>query len=168
MYSKSFMVIMLTGCLMLGMKSLAAAESATEAEILSKTNAAANYLADVKEAGLEEFKDPKGRWAWKDTYIFVLDCEAGITVGHIVPQVVGRSVAELMDMEGNPFGLMICAAGEQPKGEWIEYWWTKPDSGIQTFRKISYCRSVPGTPYVLGAGIYEPVVTLDELNERLK
>jgi hypothetical protein len=32
-----------------------------------------------------------------------------------------------------------------------------------TSRKISYVLAVPGTPYVVGAGVYDEEITLDEL-----
>lgn len=144
-----------------------AGESATPEECMRKCYEAAEFLSQAGEAGLEEFKDPKGRWVWKDTYIFVLDCDRRITVAHIVPQVVGKPINILTDPKGNPFGEMICDAGSKPKGGWIEYWWPRKGEALPS-RKISFCYHAEGTPYKFGAGIYEPTATLEELNAMVK
>ena len=47
-------------------------------------------------------------------------------------------------------------------GGWFEYPFSRPDAR-EPSRKISYVLAVPETPYVVGAGVYDEEITLDEL-----
>jgi signal transduction histidine kinase len=55
-----------------------------------------------------------------------------------------------------------CEAGRKPGGGWFEYPFPKPGAR-EPSRKISFVLAVPGTPYVVGAGVYDEKITLDEL-----
>ncbi|MEA3223454.1 MAG: calcium:proton antiporter, partial [Thermodesulfobacteriota bacterium] len=51
-----------------------AGDKATPKEVVQKVRTAADFLSKAGKPGLPEFNDPKGRWVWKDTYVWVLDC----------------------------------------------------------------------------------------------
>jgi len=65
---------------------------------------------------------------WKDTYIFVVDCDKKVIAAHpIKPELVGQDYASLKDTKGkNFFPEGWCDAAKKPSGIWIEYWWPKP------------------------------------------
>ena len=145
-----------------------AGEVVSPEEVVLKVKEAADYLEEVGEEGLAEFKDPEGPWAWENTYVFVYDCAEGVCVANIFPDVVGKSIEDILDDEGWPVGVELCKAGDEyPEGRWIEYMWREAGTGISK-KKISYIYKKPGTMYTLGAGMYNPEgVTIEELNGKL-
>lgn len=142
----------------------AADEGATPEEIVDKTKEAANYLEEQGETGLDVFNQQDSEWVWKDTYVFIYDCEQNVMAAHpIKPELAGKSLDEIKDEEGKSFFSDLCEAGKQPNGGWVEYMWTKPgEEGA--FRKISYALQAGDGPYQAGAGVYDDSLTVDELN----
>ncbi|MEI2770191.1 MAG: cache domain-containing protein [Candidatus Competibacter sp.] len=97
------------------------------------------------EAILTEYDKKDGKWAWKDTYVFVMDCAAGTVKAHPNPQVKGMKLTDLKDKAtGKEFGTALCDAAKKANGGWVEYMWTKPGAE-GNHRKVAY---------VLSAGNY--------------
>lgn len=149
--------------------SAAAQEKATPEEVFAKVKEAATYLAEKGDAALAEFNDPKGPWVWKDTYIFVYDCDKGICVANPNnTNIVGKKIEEIVDINGNPVGIPLCELSTKPNGGWMEYLWKAIGSDEQK-TKISFIYKAPGAKYTVGAGIYGPEgVSVDELNKGLE
>jgi cytochrome c len=144
-----------------------AEESATPDEVVAKVRAAAEYLSKTGEAGLVQFNDPKGPCVWKDTYVFVYNCAKEEIAAHVNNKLINFKLADLIDKNGRYLGYDLCIEAVKPKGGWTEYWWPKAGSSVPE-RKISYIFKVPGQPYEVGAGIYNPSLTLDQLNAKIK
>jgi cytochrome c len=143
-------------------------EHATPDEVVAKVKEASAFLIEAGDAGLAEFCDPNGRWVFKDTYVFVYDCDKGECVGNITPGLVGKKIEDVIDVNGKPVGLELCEASKKPNGWWIEYIWPVKGTGALA-TKISYIYKAPGSKYTVCAGIYSPEgVTADQLNEKLK
>ena len=133
------------------------------AEVVSKVHKAAALLAERGAAGLEVIRDNKSEFTWKDTYIFVVDCEADkVMANPAFPARVGGDIKQHTDYNGKQYGLELCETAKRPGGGWVEYVWPKPGGG-NPLRKISFVMSVDGLPYQLGAGIYNETVTFEEL-----
>jgi hypothetical protein len=168
---KSFAVKGCIGFLLMtfiAVNGLWAQEKVTPQEIIVKVKEGAEFLAKAGEPGLAEFKDPKGRWVWKDTYLVVEDCEKNLNVAHpLNPKVIGVSLDKFVDIKGNSFGFGLCDAGQKPGGGWYEYWWPKPGEK-EPSRKISFVLKAKGQPYVVIGGYYDEKITMDELNKLLK
>ena len=130
-----------------------AADAATAEEVTAKVKEAA---ADVKahgDAALAEYDKKDGKWAWKDTYVFVMDCAGGTMKAHPSPQVKGMKLTDLKDKAtGKEFGTALCAAGKKADGGWVEYMWTKPGAE-GNHRKIAYVLSAGH--YEVAAGVYD-------------
>ncbi len=113
--------------------------------------------------------DPKGEFVWKDTYVFVYNCKAGVPAAHpFAHKVVGKKMSELKDGPKHIFYdvfLKLCAAATE-NGKWVEYMWPVKDQGKK--RKISFIVQVPGQPYQVVAGIYNDTVSVEELNGNIK
>ena len=143
----------------------------TPEDIIIMVQKAAKFLEEKGEAGLAEFNDPEGPWVWSGTYVFVFNCEKGIIVGHPNKELIGVELASRTDEKGIQYNLLLCGEAKNPTGGWVEYW--RPtdvmdEKGEAQFRrKISYMMQVPGQPYQVGAGIYEPTMTVDELNNKI-
>lgn len=138
-----------------------AADAATADEVVSKVKAAAADVAAGGDAALAAYNDPKGKWAWKDTYVFVMDCKAGVMSAHPNDKVKGMKLADLKGKAGETLGTALCAAaGKGAHGGWVEYMWTKPGAE-GNHRKVSYV--LPAGNYAVGAGVYDdtPVATLE-------
>jgi cytochrome c len=150
----------------------AAEEAVTPAEVIAKVKAAAAFLSENGEAGLAQFNDPNGPWSWKGTYVFVFNCEKGIIIGHPNKDLVGIDLSTRADKNGLKFNVALCKEAEKPSGGWVEYW--RPtdvadETGAAEYRrKVSYMLKVPGQPMEVGAGIYEPTISVDELNKMLE
>ena len=87
----------------------------------AKVREAADYLAKKGRGGLEIFNKADSPFVWKDTYVFVFDCAAGITdLAHPVASTRNRWVATDKDEAGNVVGPKICMAAERPAGGWVE------------------------------------------------
>ncbi|MFZ1133014.1 MAG: hypothetical protein WCA97_14270 [Terriglobales bacterium] len=51
---------------------------------------------------MAQFNQKQGPWVWKDTYIFVEDCDKKVQAAHpIEPELVGTDFVSLKDTKGN-------------------------------------------------------------------
>jgi len=144
-----------------------AGDSATPQEVIAKVREAATYMEKHGQKGLSAFN--KGSpWVWKDTYVFVVDCDKVTLAAHpIKPFLVGKPLASLRDIKGNMFFVQFCQVSKRPNGGWVEYWWPKPGEKTPS-RKLTYVLAVKGTQYVVGSGIYSDTYTIAELNKLLE
>lgn len=154
-----------------------AAETATPEEVVAKVKAAAAYLAKEGEAGLATFDKLDSEFVWKDTYVFVYDCADDVIAAHPVAESRGVSISGLRGGDGEAFGIALCDAAKKPGGSWIEYQWRRPLGETSTeglaysgdyVRKVSYMLAVDGTPYEVGAGIFDDKTTLESLDALVK
>jgi len=137
---------------------------ATAQEVVAKVREAASTLS--KTGDLAQFNQKQSPWVWKDTYIFIQDCDKKIIVAQpIKPELVGQDAKSLKDTKGNNvFPEGWCDAAKKPSGVWIEYWWPKPGEK-EGSHKLSYVLSAKGTPYVVCAGIYDDKASIAELSK---
>ena len=144
----------------------AAEERASAREVIAKVRQAAAELS--KSHNVIQFNARTGPWVWKDTYIFVVDCNKMLNAAHpIRDDIRGVPMASIRDARGNPVypdPASFCEAARRPSGIWNEYWWVKIGE-TQGSRKISYHLGAEGTPYVVAAGIYDDKLTLAQLTK---
>lgn len=136
--------------------SVVAAESATVTEVQDKVKAAAEAIAKAedKKAVLAEFDGKNPNWAWKDSYVFVMDCKADKAIAH--PTLAGKTIMDLKDKAGTLVmggDKGLCKAAEQVGGGWTAYMWAKPGSS-EAANKVSFAMKVKGTDYEVAAGVY--------------
>ena len=141
-------------------------DNATPQEVVAKVREAASTLS--KTGDLAQFNQKQDPWVWKDTYIFVYDCNKMVEAAHpIKPELIGKDLGSVKGSNGKqlyPDPKRFCHAARTPSGAWAEYWWPKPGEK-EGSRKISYGLSAKGTPYVVGAGIYDDKATIAELSK---
>src|SRR5450755_5032871 len=162
--SKHRVSLLVITCIVYALPHFARAQDkATPQELVSKVREAAAVLSKAGESGLADFEKKPSPGVWKDSYLFVLDCAKGIMAAHpIKAGLIGKPVASLKDIKGNPAFELLCAATRNTDGTWAEYWIPKPGEK-EGSRKISYGFAATGTPYVVGAGIFDPATTMEEL-----
>ncbi len=145
-------------------------DHATPQEVVQRVQQAAQAIAKQGEAGLATFSSKNDTAVWKDSYVFVLNCTGGspVIAAHPVrPELKGKPLAQVLAFGPRPGEQMAtdnCAAGRKPHGGWGEYNFPKP-GGTQPERKVSYFLAVQGTPYVVGAGIYDATTKVEDLEK---
>jgi cytochrome c len=145
-------------------------DRATAQEVVRRVQQAAQDIAKTGKAGLATFTRMNATSVWKDSYTFVLSCEGGtaVTVAHPTrPELMGKPTAEVVAFgpkPGEQIAADFCEAGRQPHGGWVEYNFPKL-GGAQPARKVSYVLAAPGTPYVVGAGIYDATAKVEDLDK---
>ena len=152
-------------------------------ELYYKVSSAMMLLMEKGEQGLSVISDAKkgNPFIWKDTYIFVYNCEKHILVSHPNKKLIGNTkIWDLRDPKGKRIMFSLCeVARKHRNGGWIEYYWPKKQTkntkttattlgSKSVARKISFCIQVPGTPYQVAGGIYNDSVSTKWLNTRVR
>ena len=164
--------VVLMLCVSLINTPVCAEEKATPEEVYTLILKAVPVVEELGEAGLEAFKDPKGEFVYKDTYVLVLDCANMVLVAHPNKKLIGLDLKNNFDKNPDPakrkqHDREICQVSQRPNGGWVEYYWEKLGS-TEPSRKISFTIRAPGTDYALVAGIYDETTSVDQLNASLK
>ena len=141
-------------------------DHATAQEVVAKVREAASTLSKTGDPA--QFNQKEGPWVWKDTYIFIDDCDKKVVAAHpLKPEQIGQDMGSIKDPKGNnifPNPKALCEAARKPSGTWAEYLWTKPGEK-EGSRKVSYFLGAKGTPYVVAAGVYDDKATIKELSK---
>ena len=127
MRNSKILVVLAVAFLIVALPNVAVSQDkATAQEVVAKVKEAASALS--KTGDLAQFNQKQSPWVWKDTYIFVEDCDKNVMAAHpLKPELVGQDSLSIKDTRGKsvlPEGW--CAAAKKPSGVWIEYWWAKP------------------------------------------
>jgi signal transduction histidine kinase len=87
-----------------------------------------------------------------ELYVFVLD-GSGIFVAHgAMPELVGTSIYDIVDIQGTNIGDLF-AENRSPYGKWIEYWWPNPATeSPESELKLTWAKT--SFEYHFGVGIY--------------
>jgi Protein kinase domain len=136
----------------LGVSSVAVGQDhATPEEVVDKVKEAASALS--KTGDVEQFNQKQGPWVWKDTHIFVLNCEK-INAAYLeTPDIKGIQIKDAKGISILPTPKELCEAARKPEGTWTQYWWGKAGE-TRAYPRSGYLLGAKGTPYVVGAGSY--------------
>lgn len=169
MKSSKIFALMAVALVSIALRTVAVGQDrATAQEVVAKVREAASTLS--KTGDLAQFNQKSGPWVWKDTYIFIHDCDKKIMVAHpIKPELIGQDITAVKDAKTGksifPDPEAYCKkVKDSPSGFWNEYWWPKPGE-TEASRKLTYHLSAKGTPYVVNAGIYDDKATIKELSK---
>ena len=167
MKSGKILVALAVALLIVVLSSVAVGqEKATAEEVVAKVREAASTLS--KTSDLAQFNQKQGPWVWKDTYIFVEDCDKKVVAAHpFKPEQIGQDLGSIKNSSGKniyPDPAALCDGAKKPSGVWIEYWWAKPGEK-EGSRKLTYLLSAKGTSYVVAAGIYDDKASIAELSK---
>ena len=160
---------LMVGVLAFGLGSVGSAhaeDAATPAEVVAKVRAAAALLGEKGQAALAVIGERHGPFVFKDSYVFASDCGSGVILAHpIQPGRNGQPIAA-----GAAYGGISaadrakeqCAVGTTPGGGWWAYPFPKPGADVPS-RKVSYLVPVPGTGWIVGAGVYDETDSIEAL-----
>jgi len=134
-------------------------------EVYNKVKEAYYFLNELKQSGITVFNDKNGQFSWKNTYVFILNCETQTFVAHPKSSAYkGSSFEHFQDKKGLYFLKMACQNTNSTTGNWIEYWWKK--SGEKELsRRILYMITVPAIHLQVAAGIYNAAHSLADLKK---
>ena len=132
------------------------ASAATPAEAEANVKAA---IAMVKAKGVDEtlkaIADPKGPFCKGELYIWAGSLDKVQMVAHpYKPKLVGRDLSMFKDTNGKQFFNEFVKVAKEKGSGWVDYMWPKPGQEAPA-AKSSYILRVEGTPYFVGAGIYQ-------------
>ena len=104
-------------------------DKATAEEVVAKVREGASTLS--KTGDVAQFNQKQSPWVWKDTYIFVEDCDKKVMAAHPMhPELVGKDLTSIKDARGKslyPDPEFFCKkVKETSRGIWSDYWWPKP------------------------------------------
>jgi cytochrome c len=142
------MILFLTG--------QACAEKATPDEVITKCHEAAKFIRDNGiDVAMKSIGDKNGPFVWKDTYVFLMNMDGKMLAHPMKPALTEKeTLVDVKDTAGKPLFLeFIEVANNKGKG-WVDYMWPKPGQDDPA-PKSSYIYRVPGTQYIVGAGIYK-------------
>jgi hypothetical protein len=146
--------------------AMAGEDAATPEEVVSKVWAASRFLSEKGASGIAAFNSKDGQWVWKDSYVFVYDCRLDRMVAHpLRPDLVGRPVMQITDNNGKLIFKELCKAGDEKRGGWVEYLWTRPGAGAVS-RKITYALGAEmafSSGLQVAAGVYDDKATAADL-----
>ena len=140
----------------------ALAESATKEECVAKVKEAVQLINEKGlDAAIAVINKKDGGFAWKDSYVFVVDFQGRTVANPLFPNHVGLNQMGLANKDGRMI-IQEFLEIAKTKGEgWTEYMWPKPeemqkpkDQRISS-KKASYVLRVPGQDMFVTAGVHE-------------
>ena len=156
-----FLVILLSAGLL-----LASQDKASPQELVDKCNEACKLIEAKGEEAFKTINDKNGRFVWKDTYVFVINSEKlSISAHPINADLIGKELSGLKDSSGRYWFAEMVMVGTKDGEGWVQYEW--PKVGAQEVsNKVTYVKKVPGTVYIVAAGVYD--YTKEEVEKLLK
>jgi hypothetical protein len=163
--------LLLQVCLLAVLPGAASAQSemvtgkATPQEVYQKVTEAAQFLAKSGEKGLKEFENSRGKFVWKDTFVWVTECEKNYCLPTPKSQDLGLSLSQMKcHQTGKLYILGLCDdMAAHPEGAWVEHWQPRPGFD-KPQRKVSFMMQVPKSPYQVVSDVFDDATTLEELN----
>ncbi len=136
--------------LSIGIASAQERGTAEEAKALVKKAVA--YAKEVgREKALAEFGNPKGKFVYKDLYVFAGSPTSKTCLAHpMVPALVGKQLTGLKDADGSRFLLQII---EKRGTGTVDYRWTHPQTK-KVEPKSSYYEMIDSMDMFLVCGYY--------------
>ncbi len=132
------------------------AEKATPDEVVSKCQQAAKLIQDKGiDAAIKSIGDKSGPFVWKDTYVFLMNMDGKMLAHPMKPALTEKeTLVNVKDTAGKPLFLEFIEMANNKGSGWVDYMWPKPGQD-KPVAKSSYIYRVPGTQYIVGAGIYQ-------------
>jgi hypothetical protein len=138
---------------------------ATPQEVYQKVTEAAQFLSKSGAQGLREFENPRGKFVWKDTFVWVTECEKNYCLPTPKSQDLGLNLSQMKcHLTGKLYVLALCDdMATHPEGSWVEHWQPRPGFDAPQ-RKVSFMMQVPRLPYQVVSDVFDDATSLEQLN----
>jgi len=115
---------------------------------------AGGYLDDVERELQERAKTKISRLRYRaDSYVFVLDSTGKMLVHPTLPQLVGKNVWDMLDVNKVKLIQRLIQESQKPEGGYVNYVWTQPSTG-KLAPKLSYAQYFKDWDWVICTGVY--------------
>ncbi len=138
------------------MVSIASAQDkGTPEDAKSLVKKAVAYMKEVgKEKAIAEFNNPKGKFVYKDLYVWATGMD-GTNLSHpYTPALIGKNMYNLKDADGKLFVQERINQVKAKGSGTIEYRWTNQNTK-KVELKVAYFEEVPGMNLFLNCAYYK-------------
>jgi len=128
-----------------------------KAFVVDAVKAAAALIERDGKAAFAVLRDPKSRFFFQDTYVFVTSVDGIELVNPAFPSLEGQSIWDDRDIKGT-YLVREYTDLALDKGEgWVSYYWPRPDAPQLPVKKNTFVQKsmADGDVVVVGAGVYE-------------
>ncbi|MFP4476734.1 MAG: cache domain-containing protein [Desulfatibacillaceae bacterium] len=140
-------------------------EKGTPQDVFEMVLQGVYVIEQLGDEGLAAFNDPQGEFVFKDTYVYVVNCEKGIVAAHPMDQIRGLTADKIQCYKTGAHFMIDACKEVGADGTWFEYWWPKLNQAGEKsiHRKVGFAVPVKGTPYQVGSGVYNEDMSLQQL-----
>ena len=125
---------------------------------VDEVEAAAALIAKEGRKAFAQLCDPKGRFIFHDTYVFVNDTAGVELVNPAFPALEGKNLSANRDSAGQFFVRDYIRLATREGSGWVRYQWPRPSDPGKAVTKLTYVREVKtpqGETLVVGSGLYD-------------
>lgn len=132
-----------------------AQDKGTPEEAKALVKKAVAYMKEVgKEKAIAEFNNPKGKFVYKDLYVWATGMD-GTNLSHpYTPALIGKNMYNLKDADGKLFVQERIKQVKANGSGTIEYRWTNQNTK-KVELKVAYFEGVPGMDLFLNCAYYK-------------
>jgi signal transduction histidine kinase len=141
--------------------------------LVSLVEDAAALMERDGEKAFNQFGQKGSRWLNEDYYLFAYALDGTCIFHPITPELIGKNVMALRDMNGKPIIRLITDVGRKSESDasgWVFYLW-QDRTQLTPSWKSAYVRKVMapnGQTYVIGSGSYNIKVEKPFVEERVR
>jgi signal transduction histidine kinase len=141
--------------------------------LVSLVEDAATLMEREGETAFKQFGQKDSKWLNEDYYLFVYALDGTCLFHPITPELIGKNVMALRDMNGKPIIRQITDVGRKAESDasgWVFYLW-QDRTQLTPSWKSAYIRKVTapnGQSYVVGSGSYNIKVEKPFVGERVR
>ena len=113
---------------------------------MSLVEDAAALIERDGDKAFEQFGQPSSRWLNQDYYLFVYALDGTCVFHPVTPELIGKNVMSLRDMNGKPIIRQITDVGTKAESDasgWVFYLW-QDQTQLTPSWKSAYVRKVVG------------------------
>lgn len=128
-----------------------------KAFIVNEVEAASDLLQREGRDAFVTLRDPKTRFFFHNTYMFVLTAKGIELVNPAFPALEGRNLWDIQDINGKYIVREFTEMAQKNGEGWVIYYWPKPDAPQMPIKKSSFVKKVlvDMEPLIIGAGMYD-------------
>ncbi len=147
---KKLMLVVVFMMLMVSVSFVQAQDKGTPDEAKALVKKAVAFTKEVgKDKALVEFNNPKGKFVYKDLYVFVTDI-SGVSLAHpMTPALVGKNLTDLKDADGKYFVRERAEIVKAKGSGTVDYRWSNPKTK-KVEKKQTYFESADGIIFSCG------------------
>lgn len=125
--------------------------------VVAEVDAAARLIAEQGRSAFSVIRDPRNRFYFHDTYVFVITPTGEQLVNPAFSALEGRNVLEIKDVSGRLFVREFVALALSQGSGWVSYFWPRPQEPTRPVHKLTYVKQVTspdGESLIVAAGLY--------------